>query len=77
MGLGIADDVRGPLIYGVIGAHLAILGAAMAFVAIMTIRALGGEYSAKDREGVYSAAMFWYVTVFLYMVVWFTIYITK
>ncbi len=77
MELGIADDLRGPLIYGVIGTHLAILGAAMGFVAVMTLRALGGEYSAKDREGVYSAAMFWYVTVFLYMVVWFTIYITK
>lgn len=77
MELGIADDIRAPLIYGVIGTHLAILGAAMGYVAIMTIRALGGEYSAKDREGVYSAAMFWYVTVFLYMVVWFTIYITK
>jgi heme/copper-type cytochrome/quinol oxidase subunit 3 len=77
MELGVADDARAPLIYGVIGTHLAILGAAMAFVAVMTLRALGGEYSAKDREGVHAAGMFWYVTVFLYMVVWFTIYITK
>ncbi len=77
MDLELASDVRAPLIYGVIGTHLAILGAAMVFVAVMTLRALGGEYSSKDREGVYSAAMFWYVTVFLYMVVWFAIYITK
>lgn len=77
MELELASDNRAPLIYGVIGTHLAILGAAMVYVAVMTLRALGGEYSAKDREGVYSAAMFWYVTVFLYMVVWFTIYITK
>jgi len=77
MDLELASDVRAPLIYGVIGSHLAILGAAMVFVAVMTLRALGGEYSSKDREGVYSAAMFWYVTVFLYMVLWFTIYITK
>lgn len=77
MELELASDVRAPLIFGVIGTHLAILGAAMTFVAVMTVRALGGEYSSKDREGVYAAAMFWYVTVFLYMVVWFTIYITK
>ena len=77
MDLPIADDIKGPLIYSVIGTHLAILGAAMTFVAVMMLRALGGEYSAKDREGVYAAAMFWYLTVFLYMVVWFTIYITK
>lgn len=77
MDLELASNVRAPLIYGVIGTHLAILGAAMVFVAVMTLRALGGEYSSKDREGVYSAAMFWYVTVFLYMVVWLAIYITK
>jgi len=77
MELELASDVRAPLIYAVIGTHLAILGAAMVFVAVMTLRALGGEYSKKDREGVYSAALFWYVTVFLYMVVWFAIYITK
>ena len=77
MELELASDVRAPLIYAVIGTHLAILGAAMVFVAVMTLRALGGEYSSKDREGVYSAAMFWYVTVFLYMVLWFAIYITK
>ena len=77
MDLELASDSRAPLIYGVIGTHLAILGAAMIYIAVMTLRALGGEYSSKDREGVYSAAMFWYVTVFLYMVVWFAIYITK
>ena len=77
MDLGLADDPRAALIYGVIGTHLAILGAGMAFVAVMTLRALGGEYGAKDREGVLSAAMFWYVTVSLYMVVWFAVYITK
>lgn len=78
MDLGIADDLlKAPLLYAVIGAHLAVVGAAMLYVAVMALRALGGNYSAKDREGIHSAAMFWYVSVALYMAVWYAIYITK
>jgi len=77
MDLGAADDSRAPLIYAVIGTHLAIIGAAMLYVAVMTLRTLGGEYNAKDREGIYGAALFWYVSVALYMAVWYAIYIIK
>ena len=77
MDLGVASDARAPLIYAVIGTHMAIQGAAMLYVAVMGLRTLGGEYNAKDREGIYSAAMFWYVSVGLYMAVWYAIYITK
>ena len=41
------------------------------------LRTVGGEYSAKDVEGIRGAAMFWYVTVGLYLVLWYAIYITK
>ena len=37
------------------------LGVAMLFAALMAFRTLGGQYSAKDREGVVAAAVFWYV----------------
>lgn len=79
MELPIAGDPTGraPLIYGVIGAHLAITGAAMGYLAIMGIRSLGGNYSAKDVEGLYGAAMFWFVMVTLYFALWYAIYITK
>ncbi|MEZ5343389.1 MAG: hypothetical protein R2706_18725 [Acidimicrobiales bacterium] len=79
MGLPIAGDDAGraPLFFAVIGSHLAITGAAMAYLAIMGIRSLGGNYNAKDVEGLYGAAMFWFVTVALYFAMWYAIYITK
>ncbi len=77
MDMGAADSPQANLIYAVIGTHLAIVGAAMAYVLVMGLRTLGGEYNARDREGVYGAALFWYVSVGLYMAVWFAIYITK
>ena len=43
----------------------------------MTIRTLGGEYAGRDREGIVAAALFWYVTVAMYAVVWYAIYVTK
>ncbi len=79
MGLPIAGDAAGraPLFYAAIGTHLAITGAAMAYLAIMGIRSLGGNYSAKDVEGLYGAAMFWFVMVTMYFALWYAIYITK
>ncbi len=77
MDLGAADDSKAPLIYAVIGTHLAIVGAAMLYVGVIALRTLAGNYGSKDREGVYGAALFWYVTVALYMAVWYAVYITK
>ncbi len=79
MEMPIRGDVleRPPLLYAVVGAHMVIMIAAMLYVVAMGIRALGGQYSAKDLEGIYGAATFWTVAVVLYLVVWYAIYITK
>lgn len=69
---------EGPaLIYALVGAQLALTGLAMAYVAITAIRTLGGDYSAKDYEGVLSAGIFWFTTVWVYLSLWYAIYITK
>ncbi len=77
MKIVIAASDRAPLFYAIIGTHLVLMVAAMAYLAGMVLRAFGGEYSAKDLEGVYGASMFWYTTVGLYLVLWYAIYITK
>lgn len=77
MELGVRDDTRAPLIYALVGVHVILMVAAIAYLAAMTLRALGGNYSAKDLEGVYGASLFWYTTVGLYMVLWYAVYITK
>lgn len=69
--------LRPPLFYSIIGAHIVMMLVAMIYVVVMGFRTLGGQYNAKDVEGLYSAAMFWFVTVGVYLVIWYTIYITK
>lgn len=67
----------GVLIYTVTGAHLAMLVIGLLYAAVMTFRTLGGEYQGRDREGLVAAALFWYVTIAAFAVIWLAIYVTK
>jgi cytochrome c oxidase subunit 3 len=67
----------GALIYAITGAHLAMIVAGLVYAAVMVFRTLGGEYSGRDREGLVSAALFWYVTIAVHAVIWYAIYIVK
>lgn len=77
MGLTAGSGEQGVLIYSLIGLQLALSGVGMAYIAIMAIRTLGGGYSAKDYEGVLSAAIFWIMTVGVYTMLWYAVYIIK
>lgn len=77
MSLEIMATERAVLFYGIIGTHMVLMLIAMGFAVIMALRTLGGEYSARDYEGVLSSALFWTMTVALYGVMWYAIYITK
>lgn len=77
MGFGIADSVQGLLVYAITGLHVAMVGAGMAFLVVMGFRALGGQLTGRAAEGVVGAALFWYVTIAVYAVVWYAIYVTK
>jgi cytochrome c oxidase subunit III len=77
MGLAIADSLAGVLIYAISGAHLAMTGAGLVFAVLVTFRALGGEFSDRDRDGLTAAAFFWYATVAVYSVIWYVIYVMK
>jgi heme/copper-type cytochrome/quinol oxidase subunit 3 len=71
------SSTQGALVYAVTGAHLAMVGAAMLFAALMAFRTLGGQYSARDREGVVAAAVYWYATAAVYAVIWYAVLVTK
>jgi cytochrome c oxidase subunit 3 len=77
MGLGISDSPQAVLIYGITGAYTAMIGAGLLFLLVMGFRALGGQLTGRAAEGVNAAALFWYVTIAVYAVVWYAIYITK
>ena len=76
VGLAVSTP-QGALVYAVTGAHLAMVGAAMVFAGLMAFRTLGGRYSARDREGVVAAALFWHATAAVYAVIWYAVLVTK
>ncbi len=77
MELQILVEPRAVLFFAIIGLHMALMVVAMVFAVVMLFRTLGGEYSSRNYEGVLSAALFWTMTVALYGVLWYAIYITK
>jgi heme/copper-type cytochrome/quinol oxidase subunit 3 len=77
LGLGVASSTQALLIYTITGLVVAMIGAGMLFLAVMAFRALGGQLTGRSAEGVVAAVLFWYVTVAVYAVVWYTVTITK
>jgi heme/copper-type cytochrome/quinol oxidase subunit 3 len=77
LGLGIRDSTQALLIYTITGLHVAMTGVGMLFIAVMAFRAVGGQLTGRAAEGVMAALLYWYVTVGVYAVVWYTITITK
>jgi heme/copper-type cytochrome/quinol oxidase subunit 3 len=74
--LGVTQ-AEGGTFYALTGGHLAMVIAGLVFIAVVGLRALGGSYSAAHPDGFSAAALFWHVTVALYMVIWLAVYIMK
>lgn len=65
------------LIYTISGAHLTMLVGAMLFMLFMGFRALAGQFSSRQTDGMVAVAMYWYATVFVYFIMWIAIFIAK
>lgn len=65
------------LIYTITGAHLVALAGAIAFTGLMAFRALGGQYTSRQYDGLSAAALFWHAQVIVYVAIWYAIYIIK
>ncbi|CAB4818194.1 unannotated protein [freshwater metagenome] len=80
MGLTISGadaSLQGLLIFVITGAHLVMVGAAVVFLLLMAFRALAGQYSSRQADGIVAASIFWYATVAVYTVIYFGIYVAK
>jgi cytochrome c oxidase subunit 3 len=77
MGADITANVQSVLIYTITGAHILMLVIAMVFVALMAFRALAGSFTSRQHDGITAAALFWYATVAVYVLIWISIYVTK
>ncbi len=65
------------LLFTILGLHVAMVAGALIFLALMTVRSLGGQFTGRDAEGLSAAAMYWYATVAVYSVLWYAILIVK
>jgi heme/copper-type cytochrome/quinol oxidase subunit 3 len=77
LGVGITSSTQALLIFTITGLHVAMTGVGLAFLAVMAFRALGGQLTGRAAEGASAAALYWFVTVAVYGVVWYAITITK
>lgn len=65
------------LLFTIIGAHVAMVASALIFLTLMLVRSLGGQFTGVDAEGLSAAALYWYVTVAIYSVLWYAILVVK
>jgi len=80
MGLTISGadaSLQALLIFVITGAHLVMVGGAVVFLLLMAFRALAGQYSSRQADGIVAASIFWYATVAVYTVIYFGIYVAK
>lgn len=76
-GLPVDRSTPAMLLFTLYGSYIVLLGAAIAFVFLMFMRALAGQFNSKNADGIEAAAIFWYATVILYHPIWYLITITK
>ena len=77
MGATIGGTVSELFLFAIGGFHIATVAVGIVFVALMAFRTLGGQYSGRDNEGLTAVAVYWDVTVVLYLVSWLAVYVTK
>ena len=75
--VGISHSLPGLLIFTTVGAHIAMVGAAMAAILLTGFRTLGGRLSSRNRDGISAVALYWYVSVGVFTVLWYAVYVTK
>ena len=76
-GLGVTSSTQALLIYTITGLHVAMAVVGLLYMAVMAFRAVGGQLTGRAAEGATAAALFWFVTVGVYAVVWYTITVVK
>jgi cytochrome c oxidase subunit 3 len=77
MGLDMAANRQSVLIYTIAGAHVLWVVVSMFFLGFTAFRALAGQYTSRQYDGLLAAAVLWDAMVAAYVVIWFAVYITK
>lgn len=76
-GVGISDNTAMLLIFTIIGVHIAMVAAGLVSVLVTAFRALGGRMDRVDRDAVDAVALYWYVTIALFGILWYAVLVMK
>lgn len=76
-GLPVDRSTPAFFLYVIYGSYIVFMAIAIAFVLLMAIRAIAGQFNSRNADGIQAAAIYWYATVIVYMPVWYLITITK
>ena len=78
MGLAIdGGSLAAPLIYTISGSHLALVVVALVYLFIMAVRALTAPRTSVHLDGMSASAVLWHAMVFVYLVIWVGLFVTK
>lgn len=78
MGIDLASESKfGVLLYAITGSHLVMIIGAMIMVLLMAFRALGGQFTSRQHDGVSAAALLWHASVAVFFLIYLVIYIAK
>lgn len=75
--LPIAGTQYAVLFYAITGTQLAMFAGAAVYLGVTAFKALGGEYSSKQSEGMAAAAAYWYFTVVAFSAIWAIVFALK
>ena len=74
VGLGAGDGDFATWVYALTVTHLLVVVAAMVLFVVLGFRALGGQFSPKDRQFVDCAAAFWHFAVAAGAAIWIAVW---
>jgi cytochrome c oxidase subunit 3 len=77
MKFDVTANQQAVFVYAITGAHIIMVVVAMIFVALMAFRALAGQESRRQHDGISAAALFWHASVVVYAVIWLAVYVSK
>jgi heme/copper-type cytochrome/quinol oxidase subunit 3 len=74
----VADEsVAATLIYTIAGSFIVAVVIGMVFIVLVGFRALAGQYSSRQTDGLVAASLYWYTLVFIYFIIWIGVFIAK
>ena len=75
VGFSPQDSAQGTIFYGLTGLHGAHVFIGLTLLAMVTIRAFRGHFSATSHRGVEVPGIYWHFVDVMWLIVYFTVYI--